>query len=67
MESKIWHKSPSLQNRNRLADMENRLVVAKGKGLMSRMDREFEASRCTITFRMDKQEFPSWLSGNESD
>ena len=30
MESKIWHKQTYLQNRNRLTDIENRLVVAKG-------------------------------------
>ena len=29
MESKVWHKRTYLQNRNRLTDVENRLVVAK--------------------------------------
>ena len=33
VESKIWHKWMYLQNRNRLKDMENRLVVAKGEGV----------------------------------
>ena len=28
----MWHKRTCLQNRNRLTDMENRLVVAKGEG-----------------------------------
>ena len=32
MESKIWHKRIYLQNRNKLTDIENRLVVAKGEG-----------------------------------
>ena len=32
MQSKIWHKQTSLQNRNRLTDVENRLVVAKREG-----------------------------------
>ena len=32
LESKICHKCTYLQNRNRLTDMENRLVVAKGEG-----------------------------------
>ena len=32
VESKIWHKWTYLQNRNRLTDIENRLVVAKGEG-----------------------------------
>jgi len=31
MESKIGHKRTSLQNRNRLIDIENRLVIAKGE------------------------------------
>ena len=33
VESKIWHKRTYLQSRNRLTDIENRLVVAKGEGL----------------------------------
>jgi len=32
VESKIWHKLTYLWNRNRLTDLENRLVVAKGEG-----------------------------------
>ena len=48
MESKIWHKSTYLQNRNRHTDIENRLVVAKGMGRGSRMDWEFGASRCKL-------------------
>ena len=32
MESKIWYKSTYLQNKNKLTDMENRLVVVKGAG-----------------------------------
>ena len=31
VESKIWHKRTYLQSSNRLIDIENRLVVAKGK------------------------------------
>ena len=33
MESKIWYKSTYLWNKNRLTDIENRLAVAKGKGV----------------------------------
>ena len=33
MESKMWHKRTYLQNRNRLKDTENRLVVAKDEGV----------------------------------
>ena len=29
VESRIWHKLTYLQNRNRLKDIENRLVIAK--------------------------------------
>ena len=32
VESKIWPKRTYLQNRKRLTDVENRLVVAKGDG-----------------------------------
>ena len=32
MESKIWNKWIYLQNRNKLMDMENRVVVTKGEG-----------------------------------
>ena len=31
VESHIWHKWTYLQNRNRLTDTENRLVVVKGE------------------------------------
>ena len=44
------------QNRNRLKDIENRLVVAKGEGEGSGMDGEFGGWQMqTITFKMDKQ------------
>ena len=32
MKSKIWHKWTYLQNKNRLTDIENRLVVVNGGG-----------------------------------
>ena len=32
MGSEIWHKRTYLKNRDRLTDIENRLVVAKGEG-----------------------------------
>ena len=48
VESKAWHKSTYLQNRNRLRDIENRLVVAKGEGGESGMDGEFGVSRCKL-------------------
>ena len=35
VESKIWHKRTCLQNRNRLVDIENRLVAkSQGEGYM---------------------------------
>ena len=43
-----------LQNRNRITDIENRLVVTKGEGEGSGMDGEFGVGRCKL-FRMDKQ------------
>ena len=48
VESKIWHKWTCLQNRNRLRDIEYRLVVAKEEGGGRRMDWEFEANRCKL-------------------
>ena len=42
VESKIWHKRTYLQNRNKLIDIENRLVVAKEEG------REFGVRRHTF-------------------
>ena len=47
VESKIWHKQTYLQNRNKLMDMENRVVVARGGG-GSGMDWEFGVSRCKL-------------------
>ena len=45
-----------LQNRNRLTDMENRLVVTKEEGGGRGMDGEFEVGSCKLLiFRMDKQ------------
>ena len=32
LESNMWHKRTYLQKRNKLMDLENRLVVAKGDG-----------------------------------
>ena len=48
VESKICHKGTYLQNRNRLTDMENRFVVAKGEEERSGMDCEFGISRCEL-------------------
>ena len=44
----MWHKLTYLQNRNRLTDIENRLVVAKGEEGGSGMDWEFAVSRCKL-------------------
>ena len=45
MEPKTRHKCTYLQNRNRLVDIENRLVVAKGERGGRGMDWEFGISR----------------------
>ena len=48
MEYKIWHKLTYLQNRDRLTDMENRLVAANGeRGGMGWIG-EFGVSRCNL-------------------
>ena len=48
VESKLWHTWTYLENRNRLTDVENTLVVAKGEGGGSGMDWEFGVSRCKL-------------------
>ena len=57
MESKIQDKSMYLQNKNRLTDIVNRLVVAKGERRWGGMDWEFGISRYkTSIHRMGKQQ-----------
>ena len=59
VESKIWHKRTYLQNRNRFTDIENRLVVAKGKGEEVGWTGRLGWLMQTITFRMDRQWGPT--------
>ena len=47
VQSKIWHKWTHLQNKNRLTDIENRTVVAKGEGVWGR---EVGVSRCELLY-----------------
>ena len=49
-ESKIWHKWIYLWNRNRLTDIENKLVVAKGEASRGEMDYEFGISRWKLIY-----------------
>ena len=48
MESKIQHKWTYLQNR--ITDVENRLVVAKGEGFEGGMEWEAGVSRCKLLY-----------------
>ena len=48
VESKIWHRRTYLQNRNRLTDIENRLMVVKGLGGRGGMDWELGIGRCRL-------------------
>ena len=50
VESKIWHKWIYLWNRNRLTDIENRLVVAKGERVGGVMAWEIGVSRCKLLY-----------------
>ena len=50
VESKIWHKLTYLWNRNRLTDIENRIVVAKEEGNGGEIDWEFGISRCKLLY-----------------
>ena len=46
VESKIWHKSTYLENRDRLTDTENRLVVVEAE--WGGMDWDLGISRCEL-------------------
>ena len=55
----------NLSNRNRLTDIENRPVVAKGKGKGSGMDEEFGVSRCKLLhLEWKSNEILSYSTGN---
>ena len=43
-------KKERKKERNRFTDMENRLVVGKGEGRGSGMNREFGVSRCKLLY-----------------
>ena len=51
-----------LQSKNRLTDIENKFVVAKGEGGGGHKDLEFGISRCSIKYRMDKQLVPTGIA-----
>ena len=59
MESKIQHKWTCLQNRKRLTDIEDRLLVARGKGAGEGWIGSWGELMPTITYRMDKQPGPT--------
>ena len=44
---------------NRLTDIENRLVVAKGEGFGEGVDRKAGVIRRKLLYRMDKQQGPT--------
>ena len=46
----MWHKWTYLWNRNRLTDIENRLVVAKWEGVGGGMEWEVGVSRCKLLY-----------------
>ena len=50
LEYKTGHKWTYLWNRNRLTDIENRLVVSKGESGRGKKDWEFEISRCRLLY-----------------
>ena len=47
---KKWYKWTFLQNKNRLTDIKNRLVVAKGEGGGGGMEWEFGINRCKLVY-----------------
>ena len=50
VESEIQYKWAYQQNRKRLSDVENRLVVAKGEGRVRGMDQEFGITRHKLLY-----------------
>ena len=50
VEPKMWHKWTYLQNINRLTDIENRLVVARGKGGGGGGIGSLGISRCKLVY-----------------
>ena len=52
-----------LQNRNRLTDIENRLVIANGEGCEGGMDWEFGVSRCKVLYPWMENEVPLYSTG----
>ena len=55
LESNIWQKGTYLQKRNKLMDMENRLVVAKMQGEGWEALEVWGYQLKTIVFGVDKQ------------
>ena len=51
MESKIWHKWTYLWSKNRITNIENRLVVAKGEGFGEGIVCEVRISRCKLLYK----------------
>ena len=54
MESKVQHKGSYLQNRNRLTDMKNRLMVTKGEAGRNKLG-VWGKQIQTPTYKIDKQ------------
>ena len=65
VESKIWHKSTYLRNKNRRTDIENRLGVDKGKEGGGWMERAVGISRCKLaSIRWINLKVPLYSAGN---
>ena len=47
---KKWYKWTHLQNRNRLTDLENELMLPRGEGLGEGMVREFRMGMCPLLY-----------------
>ena len=58
VEPKIWHKGTSLQNRDSLTDMGNRLVVAKEGWEMHGLG-VWDQQMQTFIYSIDKQQGPT--------
>ena len=59
VESKIWHKWTYLRNRNRLTDIENKLMVTKGEIGGGDKSRVWDWQMQANVYKTEKQQGPT--------
>ena len=59
VESKIWYRWTYLQNRSRLTDIENKVMVTKGEGRARDLLRVWDKERHITIYKIDNQQGPT--------